>query len=1038
MTIRTKLPFRWITCILAVLALLLFACHLTGDEKVEATISFNKIFDSLAQYDSVLIVLKDSTGRTVDIVYRGKVDTIQEIENLPAPHWDGGIVVVSITGYKGGEAVYAVNTKFNGTTSKKLDSVKVILPGTILSAEALEVSVMEGDSIPLPVISVTPVELSDKTLSWTSSAPLIAYVGAGYLKAVSRGTARLTVSLNSNPAKSLNLDVTVLADPSIPDSLILTPDTLFLAAGGAPGKLSIRFYPATADPGVTWILRHPELASLLGEGELQGLKPGETWVVAVSKRKPTLMDSCLVIVSAPVLVEKVQFHKDSVDLFLMGAPESLIVAVLPPKANPKVEFEVLDSGKVSLLNGKILGVSAGSTRVIARSVENPSKADTLKVTVFQSHSIDSVRVNRDTLKLYTGGESITLTGKVYPANVAQGLNWRSRDAAITSVDANGKTSPVSPGTAWVIAQSRVDSSKQDTVVVIVKKDAPKVFVGRDTVVSLGSTLTVRPLVIQEYGLETQFKWDLNGDGIWDGTSDSIKTLSYTFDQPKEYAVGFYVKDGEGNDTTVIRKVKAVNGPAVQILTPLNNAYTKEFSIAVSWTINGKVQDSLHLQTLKIGSNTISRSAKDEAGNLFSASVTVFVDTTPPLKPIVKGPARMASKAPTWTWSTGGGGGSGNYKYWLDVDDAALGKETRDTTFTPPTELSEALHTLFVSERDAAGNWSPAGRFALYVDISGPTAPKVSTALASPTNVRKPKWTWATGGNGGAGAYQYKLDNSSLNTGATQTTDTSFTPATNLAHGTHTLYVQEKDSAGNWSASGSASISIDTIAPDGPKVTSIVVSPTNNTQPTWNWASGGNGGKGFYRYKVGDTLWTSGGTQGTAITYTPTATLAEGARTLFVEEQDSAGNWSATGSLALTIDVTPPAAPKMDSTSYSPLNSLRPIWTWKAGGGGNGTYRCRVDNPDLGAGTVSVTQPTFPQATDLSEGKHVLYVQERDAAGNWSVSGSRTLVTSLREYVGAAGFSAASVSNPTLRLSNAGLPYVLFKDAANGDKATNAL
>lgn len=1035
----SHLPFRWIPGFLGVLALFIIACQLTGDEKVENTISFTKKFDSLAQYDSVIIVLKDTSGRTIDIVYRGKVDSISEIEKLKAPHWDGGIVVVSITGYKGGETAYAVNTKFNGATDQKLDSVRVILPGTALSSNFLEIRLTEGDSIPLPAVTVIPADLSDKAISWISSAPQILYVGAEYIKARSQGDAKLTAILKSNPTKTLNLDVTVLADPTLPDSLFLSPDTLFLAAKGASRTLATRFAPITADPGVTWLLRDSTIASFLLEGLVQGLKQGETWVLAVSRKRSAILDSSLILVSGLVPVEKVQFQKDSIDVFLKGSTDSLIVAVLPPKANPMVEFEILDSTKVSLANGKILGVSEGSTKIIARSGENPFKTDTLKVTVFPSQSIDSVRVKPDSLKLFTGGGSFGLTGVVYPTTALQGIQWRSQNTGVATVDPNGNVTPESPGKTHVFADSRADSSKHDTLVVIVKKDMPQVFAGRDTVVSVGSVVAFHLQVTQEYGLVTLFRWDLNDDGVWEGSSDSLKAISYTFDKPKEYAVRFYVKDREGNDTTVIRKVKAVHGPAVQILSPLNNTYTKEFSISVSWILDGKAQDSLTVEALKVGPNTVTRSAKDEAGNLFSASVNVFVDTTRPLRPVFKGPVRSASKTPTWVWVSGGGGGSGVYKYWLDVDDSALGKEINDTAFTPATELSEALHTLFVSERDAAGNWSPAGRFSLYVDVTAPSSPKVLVTPASPTNARKPKWTWSTGGNGGAGAYQYKLDNTSLNTGATPTTDTSLTPISNLGHGTHTLYVQEKDSAGNWSVSGYASVVIDTIAPESPNLTSSVSSPTNNTQPEWNWTSGENGGRGFYRYKLGDTLWATGSGQGITTSFKSANALVEGTHTFYVEEQDSAGNWSHVSSRTVQIDLTSPKPPKV-SILESPTSNPNPIWSWSTGGnGGIGVFRFKLGSADLQSGATIVHDTVFIPSTPLEGGlTYTLFVQEKDSAGNWSNSGYSSIHVQgqLGYAVGWEGTILKTTNGgsswaPTSSGTNKLLQAVYFTDANTG-------
>lgn len=464
---------------------------------------------------------------------------------------------------------------------------------------------------------------------------------------------------------------------------------------------------------------------------------------------------------------------------------------------------------------------------------------------------------------------------------------------------------------------------------------------------------------------------------------------------------------------------------------LGTRHYRLFSIDVSWTVNGKEQDSLKKEILKLGTNAVIRSAKDEAGNPYSATVIVIVDTTPPNKPVVRGQAATASKTPTWTWATGGGGGNGTFKYWLDVDDSSKGKVTTDTVFTPGTEQTEGIHTLFLAERDRAGNWSLAGRFATRIDLSAPGMPKVSTLPTSPTNLRNPKWIWSSGGNG-VGTYQYKLDNGNLTSGATATTDTSYSPLANLANGPHTLYVQERDSAGNWSVSGSAAILVDTIAPGAPVVSAVQTSPTNESRPTWNWVGGG-GGRGFYRYKIGDTVWASGGLQGSAAQYRPEAVLAEGLRTLYVAEQDSAGNWSTAGSFGVTLDLTAPGAPKMDSTPYSPLNNLKPKWSWATGGGGMGTYRCRIDNIDLPGGTT-ISTTNFMSPVDLSEGLHSLYVQEKDAAGNWSQTSKRDLVVAMRSATGGSNFLSVGYSSIYTAISKTGEIYISTVDVTDSSKS----
>jgi hypothetical protein len=66
--------------------------------------------------------------------------------------------------------------------------------------------------------------------------------------------------------------------------------------------------------------------------------------------------------------------------------------------------------------------------------------------------------------------------------------------------------------------------------------------------------------------------------------------------------------------------------------------------------------------------------------------------------------------------------------------------------------------------------------------------------------------------GGAGYYRYGFAEGVWI--AEDVTDTSYTPAADLGEGAHTLYVQERDDLGNWSASGSFTITVITVSPGG--------------------------------------------------------------------------------------------------------------------------------------------------------------------------------------------------------------------------------
>jgi len=365
---------------------------------------------------------------------------------------------------------------------------------------------------------------------------------------------------------------------------------------------------------------------------------------------------------------------------------------------------------------------------------------------------------------------------------------------------------------------------------------------------------------------------------------------------------------------------------------------------------------------------------------------IVYDKTAPSAPTVSGITPTNNKKPTWTWSSGGGGGSGVYRYQLDSTSGSW-TQTTALSFSPSTDLTDGSHILYVQERDAAGNWSNSGSKTVVVDTVPPSAPTVSGI--TPTNNKKPTWTWSSGGGGGSGVYRYQLDSTSGSW--TQTTALSFSPSTDLTDGSHILYVQERDAAGNWSNSGSKTVVVDTVPPSAPTVSGIT--PTNNKKPTWTWSSGG-GGNGQFRYYLyapltpeGYSAWSSG------TSYTPSTDLADGTYTVGVQEKDEAGNLSSMTLKSISVNgvPNPPVFTGPDTVTLSQT----PTWSWQSGGFGIGVFRYYWN----GSWSADTTATSYTPST-LADGTYTLEVKEKDANGDWSSTSSRTVVvTSVIPYDG---------------------------------------
>ena len=341
------------------------------------------------------------------------------------------------------------------------------------------------------------------------------------------------------------------------------------------------------------------------------------------------------------------------------------------------------------------------------------------------------------------------------------------------------------------------------------------------------------------------------------------------------------------------------------------------------------------------------------------------DGTPPNASVVAGPVGpINNPLPSFSWVSGGNDGAGLYRYGF-AEGVWLASDSTDTAFTPTSKLPDGRYIFYVQERDASGNWSVSGNCTFIVDTLAPNAPSVQ-GPSSPSNNSRLVWTWS---GGGGGAHLYRCGYAEDAWLATDVSATSFSSEQNLSEGSHTLYVQERDEAGNWSGSGSYAITVDSIPPNAPAV-SGTPSPTANALPSWTWVSGGNGGVGQYRFGFAEGAWLAD--NATAVAFTPAAPLPDGMNTLFVQERDEAGNWSASGSFAVTVDATSPAAPVV-SGSVSPANSAKPTWTWISGAMARGQSAAAVLEGDhaLGGPGRPVQGPGLPRG-DLRLGLH----------GNW--------------------------------------------------------
>jgi hypothetical protein len=397
-------------------------------------------------------------------------------------------------------------------------------------------------------------------------------------------------------------------------------------------------------------------------------------------------------------------------------------------------------------------------------------------------------------------------------------------------------------------------------------------------------------------------------------------------------------------------VRAVD---VAILSPVSGAIVKDSVVAVEWMIGDQKQTVETTERLATeGPNVIRRSFLDSLGNFGSDSVTVIRDTEAPLAPVISVPGILNIAFPRWSWH-GGGGGDGHYRVRLDdPDPAAPMTEWGDTIFAPSAPLPEGRHELFVQERDAAGNWSPAASAAVTLDLTPPVVKILSPASGSWTNASILDVQWTLDGVPQAAQTTEALSAD----GVLRITRFAFDEAGN--RGADSILVLRR------SAAGAAPI--------------LSGTPSPTRAPEWTWTTGGPGGTGAYRIGWANGAWFD---TLSATRYAPPADLPEGPRTLFVSESDSAGNWSAPASLTLVVDRTPPILQITGPGPQAAITSVDPALTGTLEEA-SGAATVRWSGQGIPAGEAQVTGPywTLP-ALAYPAGDVTVTLTPVDAAGN---------------------------------------------------------
>jgi predicted phage tail protein len=213
--------------------------------------------------------------------------------------------------------------------------------------------------------------------------------------------------------------------------------------------------------------------------------------------------------------------------------------------------------------------------------------------------------------------------------------------------------------------------------------------------------------------------------------------------------------------------------------------------------------------------------------------------------------------------------------------------------------------------------------------------------------------------------------------------TSWTAPDAIADGDHTFSVKAEDEVGNQGDAASVAFTIDATPPSTPQNIRKTTADNDNTPSfAWDAASDDLSGMAGYYVRIDDGDWLS---IGDVTSWTALDAIADGDHTFSVKAIDNVGSESEAGSVAFSIDATPPSMPQ-NIRKTTPDNDNTPAFAWDASDDLSGVagYYVRIDNGDW----LSIGDVTSWTALDaIADGDHIFSVKAIDNVGSESEAGS---------------------------------------------------
>ncbi|MCM1233096.1 MAG: Ig-like domain-containing protein [Ruminococcus flavefaciens] len=357
-----------------------------------------------------------------------------------------------VTGVGEGTAIITATT-CNGLTATCNVTVKAEPPAVVvptgITLNITSYKIEQGKTFTLTA-TVSPENVTDETVRWTTSNASVATVANGVVTGVGVGTATIT-AITCN---DLTVECAVTVDPVQPTGITLSK-TSHSIEKGKTFTLTATVVPANAaDKSVIWTSSDESVATV-ENGKVTGVGVGTATITAETSNG--IKAKCTVTVSEPQPTGSITLDRESVTLMYdpaTGEGDSIYITatITPASVASWGVLWVSSNTSVATVNyGTVTAKGVGTAIITATSNKDSTLiAECIVTVVAPEVKPTGITLDNTSCKVEEG-ETFTLTATVAPDDAAdKSVTWTTSNASVATVE-NGVVTGVGEGTAVITA-----------------------------------------------------------------------------------------------------------------------------------------------------------------------------------------------------------------------------------------------------------------------------------------------------------------------------------------------------------------------------------------------------------------------------------------------------------------------------------------------------------------------------------------------------------------------------------------------------------